>query len=55
MVENLLIKDGSSMIPETIDRLFADIANINRESMAEMQDSQVGILFISFDDFVYKF
>ncbi|XP_026949390.1 testis-expressed protein 11 [Sagmatias obliquidens] len=41
MVENLLIKDGSSMIPETIDRLFADIANINRESMAEMQDSQI--------------
>ncbi|XP_058147656.1 testis-expressed protein 11 [Dasypus novemcinctus] len=40
-VENLIVKDNSSRIPEAIDRLFMDIENINRESMAEIQDAQV--------------
>ena len=43
------------MVREAIDRLFVDIAIINSECMAVIQDSEVGILFISFDDFVYKF
>ncbi|XP_058906371.1 testis-expressed protein 11 [Kogia breviceps] len=41
VVENLVVKDRSPVIPETIDRLFVDIGNINRESMAEIQDSQI--------------
>ncbi|XP_059942479.1 testis-expressed protein 11 [Mesoplodon densirostris] len=41
IVENLVINDSSPQIPETIDRLFVDIANINRESMAEIDDSQI--------------
>ncbi|XP_008565798.1 PREDICTED: testis-expressed sequence 11 protein [Galeopterus variegatus] len=40
-IENLIIRDNSPGIPEAIDRLFMDIANINRESMAEIQDAQV--------------
>ncbi|XP_032249758.1 testis-expressed protein 11 [Phoca vitulina] len=41
IVENLILRDNSPSIPEAIDRLFADIANINRESMAEIQDAQI--------------
>ncbi|XP_045394633.1 testis-expressed protein 11 isoform X2 [Lemur catta] len=41
IVENLIGKDNSPSIPEAIDRLFMNIANINRESMAEIQDAQV--------------
>ncbi|KAM9180504.1 testis-expressed protein 11 [Dugong dugon] len=41
IVENLIVKDNSPSIPDAIDRLFTDIANINRESMAEIQDAQV--------------
>ncbi|XP_073741904.1 testis-expressed protein 11 isoform X2 [Callorhinus ursinus] len=40
-VENLILRENSPLIPEAIDRLFADIANINRESMAEIQDAQI--------------
>nr|XP_060497438.1 testis-expressed protein 11 [Panthera onca] len=41
IVENLIVRDNSPSIPETIERLFNDIANINRDSMAEIQDAQV--------------
>ncbi|XP_077628517.1 testis-expressed protein 11-like, partial [Crocuta crocuta] len=41
IVENLIVRDNSPSIPEAIERLFNDIANINRDSMAEMQDAQV--------------
>ncbi|XP_058392097.1 testis-expressed protein 11 [Diceros bicornis minor] len=41
IIENLIVKDNSPSIHEAIDRLFTDIANINRESMAEIQDAQV--------------
>nr|XP_025838679.1 testis-expressed protein 11 [Vulpes vulpes] len=41
IVENLIVKDNSPSIPEAINRLFTDIANINRESIAEIQDAQV--------------
>ncbi|XP_064430278.1 testis-expressed protein 11 isoform X2 [Mirounga angustirostris] len=41
IVENLILRDNSPSIPEAIDRLFADIANINRESMVEIQDAQL--------------
>ncbi|XP_070460136.1 testis-expressed protein 11 isoform X1 [Equus przewalskii] len=41
IIENLIVKGNSPSIHEAIDRLFMDIANINRESMAEMQDAQV--------------
>uniref|UniRef100_A0A673UWN9 Protein ZIP4 homolog n=1 Tax=Suricata suricatta TaxID=37032 RepID=A0A673UWN9_SURSU len=41
IVENLLIRDNSPSIHEAIERLFSDIANINRDSMAEIQDAQV--------------
>uniref|UniRef100_A0A2K6F7K4 Protein ZIP4 homolog n=1 Tax=Propithecus coquereli TaxID=379532 RepID=A0A2K6F7K4_PROCO len=39
--EKLIGKENSPSIPEAIDRLFMDIANTNRESMAEIQDAQV--------------
>ncbi|XP_035144365.3 testis-expressed protein 11 [Callithrix jacchus] len=41
VTEHLVTNDNSPNIPEAIDRLFNDIANINRESMAEMSDTQV--------------
>ncbi|XP_030160668.1 testis-expressed protein 11 [Lynx canadensis] len=41
IVENLIVRDNSPSIPEAIERLFNDIANINRDSMAEIQDAQV--------------
>ncbi|XP_004694489.1 PREDICTED: testis-expressed sequence 11 protein [Condylura cristata] len=41
IVEYLIGKDNSHIIPEAIDILFMDIANIIRESMAEIQDAQV--------------
>ncbi|KAM6143251.1 LOW QUALITY PROTEIN: testis-expressed protein 11 [Erethizon dorsatum] len=41
IVENLIITDDSHNIPVAIDRLFRDIANINRESMYGMQDAQI--------------
>uniref|UniRef100_A0A8D2GWH8 Protein ZIP4 homolog n=1 Tax=Urocitellus parryii TaxID=9999 RepID=A0A8D2GWH8_UROPR len=41
IVENLTITDNSPSIPEVIDRLFKDIENINRESMAEIEDAQI--------------
>ncbi|CAK6450457.1 unnamed protein product [Pipistrellus nathusii] len=41
IIQNLIVKDSSPVIHEAIDRLFMDIANINRESMAEIQDAQV--------------
>ncbi|XP_037676758.1 testis-expressed protein 11 [Choloepus didactylus] len=41
IIENLIAKDNSPGIPEAIDRIFLDIENINRESMAEIQDAQV--------------
>uniref|UniRef100_A0A7N5KC49 Protein ZIP4 homolog n=1 Tax=Ailuropoda melanoleuca TaxID=9646 RepID=A0A7N5KC49_AILME len=41
IVENLILRDNAPNIPEAIDRLFSDIANINRESMVEIQDAQV--------------
>ncbi|XP_036754202.2 testis-expressed protein 11 [Manis pentadactyla] len=41
IVKNLIMKENSPRIPEAIDRLFMDIANVNRESMAEIQDAQV--------------
>ncbi|XP_016885138.1 testis-expressed protein 11 isoform X1 [Homo sapiens] len=41
VVENLVTNDNSPNIPEAIDRLFSDIANINRESMAEITDIQI--------------
>uniref|UniRef100_A0A286ZQB4 Protein ZIP4 homolog n=1 Tax=Sus scrofa TaxID=9823 RepID=A0A286ZQB4_PIG len=41
IIENLIVNYSSPSIPEAIDRLFSDIANINRESIAEMQDAQV--------------
>uniref|UniRef100_A0A8C5UW20 Protein ZIP4 homolog n=1 Tax=Microcebus murinus TaxID=30608 RepID=A0A8C5UW20_MICMU len=41
IVENLIGNDNSPSIPEAIDTLFMDIANMNRESMAEIQDAQV--------------
>uniref|UniRef100_A0A2I3N958 Protein ZIP4 homolog n=1 Tax=Papio anubis TaxID=9555 RepID=A0A2I3N958_PAPAN len=41
VVENLVASDNSPNIPEAIDRLFRDIANINRESMAEITDAQI--------------
>jgi len=47
-IENLIATDISPTTPAAIDRLFMDIGNINRESMAEIQDSQVGIKIISF-------
>lgn len=42
------MKENSPRIPEAIDRLFMDIANVNRESMAEIQDAQVSIKIILF-------
>uniref|UniRef100_A0A8C9J050 Protein ZIP4 homolog n=1 Tax=Panthera tigris altaica TaxID=74533 RepID=A0A8C9J050_PANTA len=36
-----IVRDNSPSIPEAIERLFNDIANINRDSMAEIQDAQV--------------
>lgn len=45
-VENLIATDISPNTPEAIDRLFMDIGNINRGSMAEIQDCQVGIKII---------
>ncbi|XP_032111656.1 testis-expressed protein 11 [Sapajus apella] len=41
VTENLVTNDNSPNVPEAIDRLFNDIANINRESMAEMSDTQI--------------
>ncbi|XP_036160069.1 testis-expressed protein 11 [Myotis myotis] len=41
IIENLIVKDSSPAMHEAIDRLFMDIENINRESMAEIQDAQV--------------
>uniref|UniRef100_A0A8C5L1T0 Protein ZIP4 homolog n=1 Tax=Jaculus jaculus TaxID=51337 RepID=A0A8C5L1T0_JACJA len=41
VVENLVLQDYSSGLHDVIDRLFMDIANINRASMAEMQDTQI--------------
>ncbi|XP_033616324.1 testis-expressed protein 11 [Fukomys damarensis] len=41
IVENLIITDDSHNIPESIDRLFMDIANINRESVSDIQDVQI--------------
>ncbi|XP_016062913.1 PREDICTED: testis-expressed sequence 11 protein [Miniopterus natalensis] len=41
IIENLIVKDSSPGIPEAIDRLFMDIVNVNRESLAEIQDAQV--------------
>ncbi|XP_025789620.1 testis-expressed protein 11 [Puma concolor] len=41
VVENLIVRDNSPSIPEAIERLFNDIGNINRDSMAEIQDAQV--------------
>nr|XP_031531094.1 testis-expressed protein 11 [Vicugna pacos] len=41
IIENLIVKDNSPDVPEVIDRLFTDIVNINRESMADIQDAQV--------------
>ncbi|XP_040323645.1 testis-expressed protein 11-like [Herpailurus yagouaroundi] len=41
IVENLIVRDNSPSIPEAIERLFNDIASINRDSMAEIQDAQV--------------
>ncbi|XP_058297305.1 testis-expressed protein 11 [Hylobates moloch] len=41
VVEKLVTNDNSPNIPEAIDRLFSDIANINRESMAEITDTQI--------------
>ncbi|KAI4554471.1 hypothetical protein MJG53_019770 [Ovis ammon polii x Ovis aries] len=40
-VENLIATDISPNTPEAIDRLFMDIGNINRGSMAEIQDCQI--------------
>lgn len=51
IIENLIVSDDSPNMPEAIDRLFMDIENINRESMAEIQDAQVGIKIILFDKF----
>ncbi|KAF6390942.1 testis expressed 11 [Rhinolophus ferrumequinum] len=41
VIENLIISEDSPGIPEAIDRLFMDIENVNRDSMAEIQDAQV--------------
>ncbi|XP_064134515.1 LOW QUALITY PROTEIN: testis-expressed protein 11 [Loxodonta africana] len=41
IVDNLIVKVNSPSIPDAVDRLFTDIAKINRESMAETQDAQV--------------
>ncbi|XP_036694966.1 testis-expressed protein 11 [Balaenoptera musculus] len=41
IVENLIVEDSSFMVCEAIDRLFADIAIINSEFMAEIQDSEL--------------
>nr|KAF6493113.1 testis expressed 11 [Molossus molossus] len=41
IIKNLIVKDISPGMPEAIDRLFMDIANINRESMADIQDTQI--------------
>ncbi|XP_073918366.1 testis-expressed protein 11 [Castor canadensis] len=47
IVENLVIRDNSPNICEIVDRLFRDIENVNRQSMAEMQDSQVEELAVN--------
>ncbi|XP_077003175.1 testis-expressed protein 11 isoform X2 [Tamandua tetradactyla] len=41
IVENLIARGNSPTIPEAIDRIFTDIENINRESMAEIQDAHI--------------
>nr|XP_019603464.1 PREDICTED: testis-expressed sequence 11 protein [Rhinolophus sinicus] len=41
VIEKLITSEDSPGIPEAIDRLFMDVENINRESMAEIQDAQV--------------
>lgn len=51
IIENLIVSDHLPNMPEAIDRLYMDIENINRESMADIQDAQVGIKIISFDKF----
>ncbi|XP_055421735.1 testis-expressed protein 11 [Bubalus kerabau] len=40
-IENLIATDISPTTPEAIDKLFMDIGNINRESMAEIRDFQI--------------
>uniref|UniRef100_A0A8C6CQK9 Protein ZIP4 homolog n=1 Tax=Moschus moschiferus TaxID=68415 RepID=A0A8C6CQK9_MOSMO len=40
-VENLVATDISPGTPEVIDRLFKNVGNINRESIAEIQDCQI--------------
>lgn len=51
IVESLIVSDHSPNMPEAIDRLFMDIENMNRESIAEIQDAQVGIKIILFGKF----
>ncbi|XP_057393628.1 testis-expressed protein 11 [Balaenoptera acutorostrata] len=41
IVENLIVEDSSFMVREAIDRLFVDIAIINSECMAVIQDSEL--------------
>ncbi|XP_054430208.1 testis-expressed protein 11 [Pteronotus mesoamericanus] len=40
-IQSLVKRDTSPGIPEAIDKLFMDIGNINRKSMAEIKDVQV--------------
>ncbi|XP_024900199.1 testis-expressed protein 11 [Pteropus alecto] len=41
IIKNLIVSDHLPNMPEAIDRLFMDIENINRDSMADIQDAQV--------------
>ncbi|XP_017205157.3 testis-expressed protein 11 [Oryctolagus cuniculus] len=36
-----LLKGSTSIGPEAIERLFSDVGNINRQSIAEIQDNQI--------------
>ncbi|KAM5290348.1 testis-expressed protein 11 [Glossophaga mutica] len=40
-VQTLVKRDNSPDIPEAIDKIFMDIGNINRKSMADLPDSQI--------------
>ncbi|XP_043753535.1 testis-expressed protein 11 isoform X1 [Cervus elaphus] len=40
-VENLIARDVTPSTHEAIERIFMDIGNINRESMADIQDCQI--------------
>ncbi|XP_053512629.1 testis-expressed protein 11 [Artibeus jamaicensis] len=46
-IQTLIRSDNSSGIPEAIDKIFMDIGNINRNSMANLPDAQVEEMAIS--------